>query len=354
MAAGVIQWYGNSANGKFYTAGGDIIQDADGITLPAEEFPSVNVLRWLSDDNQSMVGRIFSTYGGISTDAGIVMVGRAHDASTQGFALLWAEDDEGNLKSGLNVTTRKTMYFTTGDELLEQSVAFISRADKTSFPGMSSERMLAAETEIFGITDAALTPYSSLAIGAGTLTAAVNAPADHPGVAIISSAAGANTGYNIGLINTALWILAGGEIFELIATITNTTNLVGRFGFLDTQTTTAPTDGAWIDIAGTTVTGKTNDNTTPSTTGTSYTLSAGQWYRFKIYYDGTTVHFYVYDLSNVLQWSDTLTTTIPTGAGRSFGVNALLYKTTVTGVELGRLDWMSFRNTRLMRNSVDS
>ena len=97
-----------------------------------------------------------------------------------------------------------------------------------------------------------------------------------------------------------------------------------RLGFQDSLTSTAPTDGVWINIAATILSGKTRDNGSESTTGTTYTLSASTWYRAKIAVnsDATEVMFILYNAAGQQLWDNNgtpLTTNIPTASGRETG-----------------------------------
>jgi hypothetical protein len=64
MAAGVVQWYGNSANGKFYTGAGAVVFDEDGISIlvsAAED--AANTIKFVTEAEVSRL-KIFVTEGG--------------------------------------------------------------------------------------------------------------------------------------------------------------------------------------------------------------------------------------------------------------------------------------------------
>ena len=187
--------------------------------------------------------------------------------------------------------------------------------------------------------------WGSTAIGAGT-QAVIASEASHPGIVRITQN-GANTGFawTQASAPTTSFLLGGGEVFECIFRLQNTTNCVYRLGFQDSVTTAAPTDAVYIHIAGTTADGRTYNNTATSTTGTNYTVSAGTWYRAKVVVNSTSlVTFSILSMAGASLWSNTLTTNIPSAAGRETGMAALGYKTTAGTVDLIDLDWANEYN----------
>ena len=124
----------------------------------------------------------------------------------------------------------------------------------------------------------------------------------------------------------------------------DSTAFAGRFGFQDSVNTLAIVDGAWISIAGTTLTGKTSNNSTVSTTGTSFTLVADTPYVFDVTVNAgaTLAEFKVYNaLTEALVWSDSLATNIPQfDIARQFQVSAVPLKTTAGAVTMGNIYMM--------------
>ena len=176
-----------------------------------------------------------------------------------------------------------------------------------------------------GITGSAL---SSGTVAAGTATA------EHIGVISISDSTSANGGYKY-LTDLTSFLLKGGEkaefVFSLGAGAARTTAFV-RMGFQDGATIDATVaDGVWLDIVGdgtkATVSGKANDNTGVATTATALTAELSTWYRatIELNADATLATFSVRTCADGLQvWGNTISTKIPTGAGRfcGFGVIA--------------------------------
>lgn len=183
--------------------------------------------------------------------------------------------------------------------------------------------------------------WSGAAISAGTFAAGTST-ASHPGVIAFSSSGTANSGNKVQSDITA-FLIAGGECFSAIFQAQTTTNVTIRFGFHDATTITAPVDGCWINIAGTTLDGRTSSNSTTSTTSSSYTISATTWYRIEVVVNGdaTSVAFACYNDSGTSLWSNTLATNIPTGAGRFCGSGGIWTESAGGSVGLVNLDWMA-------------
>jgi uncharacterized protein with putative carbohydrate binding module len=187
------------------------------------------------------------------------------------------------------------------------------------------------------------------ALGAGSAALVTGTPT-HLGIARITQS-GANTGYRFFPSTSLITYLGGGESVEIIFQAQSTSNTVFRLGFQDGVTTTAPNNGAWVNVAGTTLSGKTAANGTTSTTGTTYTISATTWYRMRVFVSDNagTVYFELYTCSDgALVWSDSLTTNIPTVAGREVLVGALFYKTTAGTVDLADIDWLSYYGSKAL------
>lgn len=187
-------------------------------------------------------------------------------------------------------------------------------------------------------------PFVSRAITSGTFSQLDTEDA-HPGIWRITSAAGANSGGMFGLHNasaqTGEMILFGGEKAEFVIRLQTTSNITMRFGFHDENTLAAnPTDAAWINISGTTLTGQTRKAGSGSTTSTSYTVSASTWYRLLVDINeaASLVTFYVYDMSETLLWSDSLSANIPT-AGTDLRAGAI--KTTAGATAILDIDYIS-------------
>ena len=195
-----------------------------------------------------------------------------------------------------------------------------------------------------------------VAIGSGTnVVFATTAP--HPGVVAISDSTTAGGGYRYGCTATGNMLIAGGETFEFIFQtngIRNTQDI--RVGWADTATGTAlPVDGVWLNltnVAGAANwTGATASNSVYRTTASKFAGSAGTWYRGTIAINaaGTLVTYTIYNEAGVSQWTDTLSTSIPTGAGRDTSPCIIATEsTTVDSAVLLRPDYASWSITRAL------
>lgn len=185
-------------------------------------------------------------------------------------------------------------------------------------------------------------PWTGAAISTGTATV-IASIASHFGIVQVSNNSVANAGYEYDFASASSFLLAGGEVFEFVF---RPDNVAGsnfqRYGFQDLFGTVAPVDGVWINISGATLTGKTSNNSVSSTTSTSYTVTISAWYHLKIFVNSTSlVTFSLYDSTGALVWSDTLTTNIPSTAGRETGCGIVGYRSTNTaGVNVATWDWM--------------
>lgn len=188
-------------------------------------------------------------------------------------------------------------------------------------------------------------PFYGVAVSSGT----INAPnaglvtAHHPGVVRARSSTTANSGYLISS-NAAMFLLGGGEVFEAVFNITTLTNGTFRLGFHDATTSSDAVDGAYLEVASTGVgTGKTASNSTRSSTATTYTLSAGTWYRLVVAVNSgaTSVAYYLYSDAGTQLWTDSLATNIPTATGRETGAAMIGTNSGTSATDLYHLDWLA-------------
>ena len=192
-------------------------------------------------------------------------------------------------------------------------------------------------------------PWFGNAIGSGTI-AMVDSDANHPGQLQLSSSATANSGYYI-LFNPASILISGSESAEYIvktpSVITSTAKV--KLGFQDVFTYVDPTDGAWMNMGGSTLTGKTANNGSVSATGTSYTILANTIYRatIEVNADATLVTFSLYtDNSTTPTWTDTLATNIPTAKGRNVGHGIMATNGGTSAAPLIIVDYMNLKIDR--------
>ena len=190
-------------------------------------------------------------------------------------------------------------------------------------------------------------PWVGFAVSSGTSgNGASLVDQNHIGVGGLVSSTTTNSGYGWGVNSTI--ILKGGEKNTIIFYKTTATNTTSRFGFHTSVSSSAPVDGAYINIAGTTLSGKTDKASSESTTGTTYTISTGVWYRCVVLVnsDATRIDFYLYTCSDGVQvWTDFLTTNIPV-----VGLNSTVIATNsgTSALTLDSIDFVGFECSRTL------
>ena len=185
------------------------------------------------------------------------------------------------------------------------------------------------------------------ALGSGTNTAAPTTSTltrNHPGVQLWRSTTTANSGYRAQTLGTMIQ-LGGGECWDVFFWTPNVlTTVLARTGFDDSATSTAPADGAYLNISGTTLNGINRNNTAQSATASSYTLATSTWHhgRVEVNANATLVTFTLFSESGTVLWTDTLSTNIPTGAGRVTGAGTIAYSSGTTAIDVLALDRQLF------------
>ena len=114
-----------------------------------------------------------------------------------------------------------------------------------------------------------------------------------------------------------------------------------RFGFHNTQTSTAPTNGIYFEISGTTASGVCSDNSSKTSTGTTYTITQDTWYRGQLIVgqDKSTVSFTIYNDSGTSLWTSSVTTNLP-GSTRTMH-SGVIATNSGTSINILDLDYMA-------------
>lgn len=201
-------------------------------------------------------------------------------------------------------------------------------------------------SEFLGISGTtSFAPFLGTAISSGTLAAA-NAgivTRNHPGVVKLRSSTTANSGYLISSSSTSI-LIGGGEIYECVVNFATLTNITHRFGLHDCTTSADAVDGAYFEILSTGVFAKTSSNSIRTTSTSLFTPATATWYRFKFLVNSaaTQVDFYVYNDSGTLLGSTSITTNIPTAAGRETAISIISTNSGTTATDLSHLDYLAF------------
>jgi hypothetical protein len=201
---------------------------------------------------------------------------------------------------------------------------------------------LAIVNDCMKATANAFTPLLGAAVLVGTLITQTG-DANHPGVIDFHHIVTANSGYQISG-DIASMLIAGYEEFEICFKLVTSTGAIIRMGYGDSLLAAEHTDGVWIDIAGTTLSGKCKNNAGPTTTGTTYTLSTGTWYRALLAVNAaaTLVTFTLYNAAGTSLWTNTVNANIPTAAGRELGPIILAVMSGTTAYDCLNIDWYRY------------
>jgi len=170
------------------------------------------------------------------------------------------------------------------------------------------------------------------AIASGTTTAIITTALDGyhipVGGVLLRSSASANSGYYIrDNFGAQLWFGSRAMKYQCNAHVpTSLTNLLVRLGFLDTNSASDATDGAYFEISGTTVSAKTAKASTRTTNATTATLAPNVWYTFDIEVDaaGANVRFRITRDSDGASMLDvTNSANIPNTSGNGTGAGVV-------------------------------
>jgi len=198
-------------------------------------------------------------------------------------------------------------------------------------------------TEFGNSNGNALGDFVGQSIGTGgTINVAAGPPiSGHPGNSRLLSGANANSGFSV-CTNTNNLVMSGGES-GLACFALNTANnaIVGRIGFINSATVTAPTDGVMVGLNGAsnTLTAYTVNSGTLSSSANSPVLSASTWYTLLINLSANraTASFELRNDAGIVVWTTTLTTNIP-AINRALGFGAAFWHTGSAATNLINFD----------------
>jgi hypothetical protein len=222
-----------------------------------------------------------------------------------------------------------------------------SYTDLTNKPAAVPESLRGksrAFSDLLGSNSGNYAPFISAAIATGTLAVAAAPAANHMGVIRITSSTTTNSGARIQTDVSAI-LLDAGDYAEFVFSIVATALTTIRCGFLDTTSVTDTTDGAYLEIVGTTASFKTANNNTRSTAGATATVAAATWYRAEIeMVTATDVRCRLYnsDTGAVVLAEQTLTTNIPVAAGRATGMGIVVTNSGTTAIDLVDVDLLNY------------
>ena len=191
-----------------------------------------------------------------------------------------------------------------------------------------------------------LAPFSTLAIGSGGVLTSLNGDTNHPGVMGLYSGTSYGGGRSIYVKNNSLR-LSGGEFSEIVFRPDVLTDTTAYMGFHSSTSAVAPTDGCYLNIAGTTLTGRNRLASAETVTGTSYTMTATTWYRARIEVNAacTRVDYTLYLCSDGrVLWTNYIEDNFPT-ATIGYAIN--MWSTVSSSVLTMSIDYVSIIINRL-------
>ena len=180
------------------------------------------------------------------------------------------------------------------------------------------------------------------AINSGSLVSNRPPTPNHPGVVSQRAGLGADSGYYL-LCATGAFEMGGGECFEASLNVETTANTTVYLGLHDATTASAPVDGAYIRIVGTTLDGQTAGASFVTTTGTSYTITIATFYRLRIVTNAAAsrVDFYLWNDAGTLLWTNFNTTNLPSGSGQTFGSGCTAHNAAGGSAYLVQIDYFA-------------
>lgn len=176
---------------------------------------------------------------------------------------------------------------------------------------------------------------------------------NHIGVFTMSDSTTANGGY-ICRTDATIQYFGGGETFRYrFKPNTNVLNTTIIMGFGDSTTAAEPTDGCYLYSFNLVVYGRCKNNAGPTSTSTSYTMTAGTWYTAigRMNSAATSMNFSIYNDAGNLLWTNTVSANIPSTSARVFGYEHYAFQSTTSAAAIlvywdSREYWIDRRLTR--------
>ena len=233
----------------------------------------------------------------------------------------------------------------------------------------TSGRLYAGRADDFDSAAGPWGPFVGTALVSGTVAAlttnSITNFAHHPGMVSLSSAAGANSGYaiNLGTAGDALKLrIKGNEVadFVLRHNAVGGANINLRAGWMDTFSSTAPTDAVMIARDGTgnpyiSIYSNGSNTTSSQISGTSFTDFSH--YRLSVNAAADTASLAIYS-DDGSQVGSTVTLAIPAGllvAGRELGFGLVSWYSTGGAYVLTDVDFIGLAySSAILRGKVDS
>lgn len=195
-------------------------------------------------------------------------------------------------------------------------------------------------------------PLQVTAIGSPSAIAKTAAVANHPGILRLPTAASASTGRAVHVGADEILLGDRTEFSCLFKINSVAAAQVLRIGFFDSLGTGADVDALCFELsAANTIRGLASSNSSVTNTGTTYSsFAVDTWYLANMVLDGTA-EFKLCSEGGTVLWSSTVSTNIPTGAGRTLTFGWRHYTTNATAktLDVDRLIlWMDLVGAAIM------
>lgn len=196
------------------------------------------------------------------------------------------------------------------------------------------------ESQFFNNNSTVNDVFNGAAVASGTQNTGV--PANdliidgfHEGLIVLRSSTTANGGYRyMTPYNNHMFFGEKSRKFVGVFLWNDSfTDRLVRIGFQDCTTEADAVDGAYFEVAGSTVSAKTANNSTRTTDATTITLTIDTWYRFEIesLADGSSINYKVYnDNTEALLFDEDITTNIPSERARAFAAGVIATEASTT------------------------
>jgi len=222
----------------------------------------------------------------------------------------------------------------------------------TSFVQDTDNRCWGFQDSDFHIATVSATngPFVGAAVSSGTTAATPTTSTNHPGIVRVSASATANSGWRA--MTSDRILIGGGEIFDaVLKPLTDMSTITMRCGYTETTTVADNTDGVYFEQVGNGfVVGRTasNGGVNRTTSSTIATIATDTWYHFRITVNNnaTSVKFEIFSDAGALLGTQSITTNIPTGAGRDTAAGFIVTSTIGSATAIYDVDYMRIGSQR--------
>lgn len=251
-----------------------------------------------------------------------------------GLPTLWATFNDNNTGTSGGTTYNQNLNYT-------ENVTFNRVIVNNSYMhyNLYEQDFLTSSASVFD-------PFLGAAVSSGTIVATTGL-LNNPGIVGLRDSTTANGGYQIGTDTNALILQGNMNAYFIFQDTTTKTTTTARFGWLDTKSITAPTDGCWFHLANHILKGICGNSTNQVNT-TTYTIpSRTRYYKALININPsyTNVTFrLINSTTQLLVWNQTITNKVSfPGPARDTGFFVQAFENSVdAAATIINFDYMAF------------